>query len=88
MRELATKANKDPNSFKAILLTYPNVSDSKNSGDSRLPMTGTVEEVGSDMREMKDMGIEHIIFGVFFSPIYRSIDQTLETAKQLMQYAK
>ena len=90
MRELfATKANKDPNSFKVILLTYPNVFDSKNSGGgSRFPMTGTIEEIGSDIREMKDMGIEHIVFGIFFSPIYGSINQTFETSKQLMHYAK
>jgi hypothetical protein len=30
IRDNASKANKDPNSFKIILLTYPNVIDSKN----------------------------------------------------------
>lgn len=51
-------------------------------------MTRTIEEIGSDIREMKDMGIEHIVFGIFFSPIYGSINQTFETSKQLMHYAK
>jgi len=89
MRNLATKANKDPNSFKVILLTYPNISDSKNSGgDQRFPMTGTIEEVGNDIKEIKDMGIEHAVFGLFFSPIYGNIDQTIETSKHLLQYAK
>src|SRR6266540_2288560 len=31
IKDLATKGNKDPNSFKVILLTYPNISDSKNA---------------------------------------------------------
>jgi alkanesulfonate monooxygenase SsuD/methylene tetrahydromethanopterin reductase-like flavin-dependent oxidoreductase (luciferase family) len=89
MKDLATKGNKDPNSFKVILLTYPNISDSKNTGgDQRFPMTGTIEEVGSDIREFKSMGIEHIIFGLFFSPIYPNIDQSIEISKQLLQYAK
>jgi len=32
MYDLPTKGNKDPNSFKVTLLTYPNISDSKNTG--------------------------------------------------------
>lgn len=89
MYDLATKGNKDPNSFKVILLTYPNISDSKNiGGDQRFPMTGTIEEVGSDIREFNSMGIEHIVFGLFFSRIYSNIDQSIEISKQLLQYAK
>jgi hypothetical protein len=30
IKDNANKANKDPNSFKVILLTYPNIIDSKN----------------------------------------------------------
>ena len=30
MNEMASKANKDPNEFKTILLTYPNIVESKN----------------------------------------------------------
>jgi probable F420-dependent oxidoreductase len=89
IKDLATKGNKDPNSFKVILLTYPNISDSKNAGgDQRFPMTGTIEEVGSDIGEFKSMGIEHIILSYFFSPIYPNIDLSIETSKQLLQYAK
>ena len=89
IKDLATKGNKDPNSFKVILLTYPNISDSKNAGgDQRFPMTGTIEEVGSDIVEFKSMGIEHIVFGLFFSPLYPNIDQSIEISKQLLQYAK
>lgn len=89
MHDIATKANKDPNSFKVILLTYPKISDSKNAGgDQRFPMTGTIEDVGSDIREFKFMGIEHIILSLFFSPIYPNIDESIEISKQLLQYAK
>lgn len=91
MYDIATKANKDPNSFKVILLTYPNISDSKNAGgggDQRFPMTGTIEEVGSDISEFKAMGIEHIVFSLFFSPVYPDIDQSIEISKQLLEYTK
>jgi alkanesulfonate monooxygenase SsuD/methylene tetrahydromethanopterin reductase-like flavin-dependent oxidoreductase (luciferase family) len=89
MKELAIKANKDPNSFKVILLTYPKIAESRNSGGGqKFPMTGTIEEIGADIREIKDMGIGHLILGFFFSPIYEHIDRTFEISKQLMLYAK
>lgn len=57
-------------------------------GDKRFPMTGTIEEIGNDISEIKRIGINHIILGFFFSPIYGNIDQTIEISKQLMSYAK
>lgn len=89
MKELAIKSKKDSNSFRVILLTYPNIQESGNSaGGQRFPMTGTIDEIGADIKVIKDMGIEHIVLGFFFSPKYESIDQTIEISRQLMRYAK
>lgn len=89
MKELAIKSKKDSNSFRVILLTYPNIQESGNSaGGQRFPMTGTIEEIGADIKVIKDMGIEHIVLGFFFSPKYESIDQTIEISRQLMRFAK
>jgi probable F420-dependent oxidoreductase len=89
MKELANKSKKDSNSFRVILLTYPNIQESGNSaGGQRFPMTGTIEEIGADIKVIKDMGIEHIVLGFFFSPKYESVDQTIEISRQLMRYAK
>src|SRR6266498_105517 len=89
MKELASKSNKDPNSFKVILLTYPKIAESRNSGGGqRFPMTGTIEEIGADIRVIKDMGVGHIVLGFFFSPIYENIDKTIEISRQLMHYAR
>lgn len=89
MKELAIKSKKDSNSFRVILLTYPNIQESGNSaGGQRFPMTGTIEEIGADIKVIKDMGIEHIVLGFFFSPKYESIDQTIEISRQFMRYAK
>jgi probable F420-dependent oxidoreductase len=88
-KDLASKAKKDPNSFKVILLANPNVVKAKDSvGDQRFPMTGTIEEIVSDMRKIKNIGIEHLILGFFFSPIYGDINQTIEVSKELMCYSK
>lgn len=89
MKELAIKSKKDSNSFRVILLTYPNIQESGNSaGGQRFPMTGTIDEIGADIKVIKDIGIEHIVLGFFFSPKYESIDQTIEISRQLMRYAK
>ena len=90
MRELAKKDNKYPISSKVILLTYPQISESKSSVgvNQRIPMTGTVEEIGIDISKIKDMGIEHIILGFFFSPIYADTERIMEISKKLMSYAK
>jgi len=89
MKELAIKSKKDSNSFRVILLTYPNIQESGNSaGGQRFPMAGTIEEIGADIKVIKDMGIEHIVLGFFFSPKYESVDQTIEISRQLMRYAK
>jgi probable F420-dependent oxidoreductase len=89
MKELASKSKKDSNSFRVILLTYPNIQESGNSaGGQRFPMTGTIEEIGDDIKVIKDMGIEHIVLGFFFSPKYESIDQTIDISRQLMRFAR
>lgn len=89
IKELARKSKKDSNSFRVILLTYPNIQESGNSaGGQRFPMTGTIDEIGADIKVIKDIGIEHIVLGFFFSPKYESIDQTIEISRQLMRYAK
>lgn len=89
MKEIANKANKDPNSFKVILLTYPKIAESGDSGGGqRFPMTGTIEQIGADITEIREMGIDHLILGFFFSPIYENLDKTIEISKQLLHYAK
>lgn len=76
------------NGFKVILLTYPKVveDNSHNRDDVRPPMTGTIDEIGSDLRRIKDMGLEHIIFGYSFIPIGRNIDKMIDTTKRLSKF--
>ena len=50
-----------------VVLTYPNLMESAQNG--RMPMSGTIEQIESDVQRMKDMGVAHIIFSYAFSPI-------------------
>jgi probable F420-dependent oxidoreductase len=96
LREGARKANKDPSKIRVFMLTYPNVLDSSSSSSStsssseqqRQPMTGTIDQIGTDIDQIKAMDVEHIIFGHAFSSISKDIKKMMETTKQLARFAK
>jgi probable F420-dependent oxidoreductase len=96
IKDIANKANKDPNSFKVILLAHLNVAlDSKGQStttttneDQRFPFTGTIDQIGNDIKRIKQMDIDHIIFGYVFVPIGRDVNKILDLTKQLAKFAR
>ena len=92
IKDIANKANKDPNRFRIIAFTYPNIDfDSKNQStttttnqDKRLPLTGTIDQAGSDIQRIKQMGVDHIVFGYIGS----ELDKMLDITKQLTKFAR
>jgi probable F420-dependent oxidoreductase len=88
LREDARKANKDPSKIRIFALTYPTVIDSSSSAQQRLPMTGTVDQIGTDINQIKAMGVEHIIFGHAFSSIGQDMKKMVEITTQLARFAK
>ena len=94
IKDIAIKANKDPNKFKVILLAHLNVAlDSKSQStttneDQRFPFTGTIDQIGNDIKRIKQMDIDHIIFGYVFVPIGRDVNKILDLTKQLAKFAR
>jgi len=92
LREAERKANKDPSNIRIFVLSYPNVLDSSSQSSSsnqpRSPMSGTIDQIGSDIDRFKAMGAEHIIFGYAFSPIGRDVKKMMELTKQLARFAR
>ena len=86
----ANRKRKDEDGFKIILLTYPKViensSNSQHKEGERSPMTGTIDEIGSDLKRIKEIGVEHIIFGYSFLPIGRNIKKMIDTMKELSRF--
>jgi probable F420-dependent oxidoreductase len=77
--------------FKLILLTYPKVVEQRKQDPckkegQRPPMTGTIDEIGSDLKKIKDMGVGHVIFGYSFGPIGRDVDEMIDLTKQLSKF--
>jgi probable F420-dependent oxidoreductase len=94
IKDMANKeANKDADAFKIILLTYPHVVEedsnkSKKEKGHKNPLTGTIDEIGNDIKRIKDMGVEHIIFGYSFIPIGGDISNMIDITKQLSKFAR
>jgi probable F420-dependent oxidoreductase len=96
MKDIVNKANKDPSKFKVILLAHLNVAlDSKSQSTSsstnegqRFPFTGTIDQIGNDIKRIKQMDIDHLVFGYNFIPIGRNVDKMLDITKQLAKFAR
>jgi probable F420-dependent oxidoreductase len=94
IKDIANKANKDPNKFKVILLAHLNVAlDQKSQStttneEQRFPFTGTIDQIGNDIKRIKQMDIDHIIFGYVFVPIGRDVNKILDLTKQLAKFAR
>jgi alkanesulfonate monooxygenase SsuD/methylene tetrahydromethanopterin reductase-like flavin-dependent oxidoreductase (luciferase family) len=89
IKDMASKANKDPNNFEAILLTYPNIVDSKVEDATRYPLTGTIDEIGSEIQRIKQIaGINHIIFAYNFVSIGRDVSNMIDKSKELSKFAR
>jgi hypothetical protein len=80
--------NKDSKNFLTILLTYPNVENQSLNDRNRFPLTGTIDEIGRDIQQIKDMGVDHIVFGYNFVPIGRDVDKMISLSKELSKYAR
>jgi len=90
IKEQASQANKNPDNFRIIMMTYPNVKEgvSSKNDKNRFPLSGTTDEIGSDIQRVKGMGVDHIIFGYNFLPIGRDIPKILDISKQLSKFAR
>jgi probable F420-dependent oxidoreductase len=89
LKEIARKADKDPSKVNVYIVNYPNILEAPvPSNQARLPMTGTVEQIGSDIGQIKAMGTDHILFGHQFSSVGRDIKKTIDLTKELARFAK
>lgn len=89
LKENARKIDKDPSSIGIYLGSYPNVLESPvSSNEERSPMTGTIDQIGSDIEEIKTMGTNHIFFGYMSSSIRKDMKKMVEVTKQLARFAK
>jgi probable F420-dependent oxidoreductase len=92
IRNEAIKANKNADSFGIILLAYPDLKENSfiasGNNTDRPTLTGTIDEIGEDIRKIRDLGVDHIAFGYNFSPLGKDIDKMIDLTKQLSRFAR
>jgi len=89
LKESTRKLDKDPSNIGIYIGSYPNVLESPvSSNETRSPMTGTIEQIGSDIEQIKAMGTNHIFFGYMYSSISNDMKKMVEVTKQLARFAK
>lgn len=90
MKEQANRAGKNPDNFRTIILTYPNVREGQSSkkNENRFPLSGSIDEIGSDIQRIKSMGVDHIVFGYNFVQIGRDANKMIDVSKRLSTFAR
>ncbi|HTH22144.1 MAG TPA: TIGR03619 family F420-dependent LLM class oxidoreductase [Nitrososphaeraceae archaeon] len=89
LKESTRKLDKDPSNIGIYIGSYPNVLESPvSSNETRSPMTGTIEQIGSDIEQIKAMGTNHIFFGYMYSSISNDMKKMVEVTKQFARFAK
>jgi alkanesulfonate monooxygenase SsuD/methylene tetrahydromethanopterin reductase-like flavin-dependent oxidoreductase (luciferase family) len=85
LKEQASRVNKNPDNLQTIMLTYPKViaDQTANNDKNSNPLTGTVDQIGDDIRRMKEIGVDHIIFDYSFAPIGSNVDDMIDMSKRL-----
>jgi len=58
------------------------------ANETRSPMTGTIEQIGNDIEQIKAMGTNHIFFGYMSHSIRKDMIKIVQVTKQLARFAK
>lgn len=51
-------------------------------------MTGTIDQIGTDINRIEATGVEHIIFGHVFSSVGKDMKKMIEITTALARFAK
>jgi len=85
-KQTVEKAGKNPDDFNISTLTFPQISEASSGNGERFPMTGTIEEVGNDIKKLKEVGVNRAILVEFAGDGY-DVDKSIQVAKELKKFA-
>src|SRR5438552_1120468 len=85
-KTLKEQGKKENRHLEIIMLTFPEVitDTHKENRAQRTPFSGTVDDIGYDLARIKEMGVDHVIFGL----TEPDLDRLIDTAKQISKFAK
>lgn len=87
LKDMAIRSNKNKNDFRVFVLTYPQINFKPSKTCERIPLTGTIDQIGSDIQKIKEMEVDHIIFCYLFSMENDDPKKMIYLTKQLSRFA-
>ena len=91
LNEQVVKRNRNPKEIRNTALTFPQLvtnsdpsSGRSNGNQSRIPLSGTIDQIGQDIKAVKALGFEQIVFAF----LGLELDKVIGKAKDLSQYAR
>ena len=89
LKDEINRTNKNIADFKVSLIATTDVNYSKSYNNMNRPtLAGTMEQIGEDIRKIKDLDVNEIIFLYNFSPIGKDIDKMIDLTKQFSKFAR
>ncbi|MFL6382476.1 MAG: LLM class flavin-dependent oxidoreductase, partial [Nitrososphaeraceae archaeon] len=89
------KAKRDPKDIHIAAILYPNVIDFSYDTDKdekeskhRQLLNGNIDQIGKDLQEIKEMGVDHAILNFNRSSISNKIDNIVDVSKQLYAFMR
>jgi probable F420-dependent oxidoreductase len=87
LNQKVLEAEKNPNDFEIILIIYPNLRQFSQK-ESRIPFSGSIEQVGNDIEMLKEMNVGHVILNYNRSPIQNDMNAIIKISQQLLPYIR
>lgn len=88
IRDLFKRTKGTNTNFKVIVLTYPQTELKCSPAGERIPFTGSIDLIGSDVQKVKQMGVDHIIFCYLFSKENKNTGKAIYLTKKLSEFTK
>ena len=88
LKDEASRANQNKNNFGIFVLAYPRTHSEYSKDGERIPFNGTIDQIGSDMLRIKEMGVDHVILCHLFSKENKDPNKTVLLTRQLSDFTK
>ena len=99
IRNECHKAKRDPKDIHIAAILYPDVVDYSNTDNERKDgngskskqrqlLSGSIDHIGKDLQDIKEIGVDHTILNFNRSPISNNIDNILDVSKQLSGFIR
>ena len=91
------RANRDPKDISISAIVYPNIIDSDyidrkqeggNQQKSRRLFNGNIEQVGNDLRQINEIGVNQAILNYNRSSMGNDIDGIIDVSKKLWTFIR